>query len=131
MGQTLQIKKIPNEIASLGLGSEVLIYSRILLQDNEFIINVNRWNLSGAQFVSDTETEHQLEVDSVTNCGIYIDEKYLIFDLECQLDGEDEEFDVRLFKVYSLETMQLVRERHFVDDDATTLIRNEYHDGGI
>ena len=61
---------------------------------------------------------------------IYVDDKYLIIDFDYWVDCS------RLIKVFSLETMQLLRERNFKLNFYCIFAKrydiwNEYHDGGI
>ena len=112
-----------------GLKSDVVFICKKMIELDHMMVDVHRWNPSTAQFVRDTKTEHRLKVTAVEYLSlhksrIYVDEKYLILDLQL--------FSDRLFKVFSLETMQLVRERKFhFYRFGSHFIRKEYHDGGI
>ena len=112
------------------LGSHAVFISGMSMQLDDLMFHIHRWNPSTARFVRDTQTEHKLQVTSVDYLFsypcFYVDEKYLIVDFYIT------ECEVRLFQVYSLATMQLVRERQFIDDGAIDYsIRHEYHDGAI
>ena len=133
--QTLVTNKIYHGLfyPSFGLGSNVLFICETSKRLDHLLFHVHRWNPSAAQFVRDTETEDRpkvaLDDEQSRYSRIYVDEKYLIADFT--YFRED---NVRHIRVFSLETMQLVRERQFVDRHYkffTNHIRHEYHDGGI
>ena len=111
-----------------GLGSDVVFIYERYMQLEHLIFEVHRWNPTAARFVRDTETEHRLNLVDFrfTPSNLYVDEKYLIFDFTNIWPGK------RLIQVFSLETMQLVRERQFeYNISKLNFIRTEYHDGGI
>jgi len=119
----------PHYNAKFGLGSVVNFIGKppfLWQQPNDYKFEVHRWNASAARFVRDTETEDRLKVIDAYNAFmyIYVDDKYLILDFDIGVDNS------RLIKVFSLETMQLLRERKF-DFMLSKRIRKEYHDGGI
>ena len=107
-----------------GLGSDVVFICETSRLSNHLKFGVHRWSPSAARFVPDTETGDRLKVTFVDYLymRIYVDGKYLILDFNISADKS------RLFKVFSLETMQLVRERNFYDK---FVVRKEYHDGRI
>jgi len=111
-----------------GLRSDVIFICEQRQQSNDLKVDVHRWCASAARFVRDTETVDRLkviDVDRPFRC-IYVDDKYLIIDFDNRMDNS------RLIKVFSLETMQLLRERNFYRDlSGRNAIWNEYHDGGI
>ena len=111
----------------LALGSDVLVISEISKPLVHLMFHFYRWNPSAARFV----TEDRLTVDYLSaNSRIYVNEKYLIVDSSLWGAGQ-----VRLIQVFSLETMQLVRERQFADSQHDGVfkhsIRKEYHDGAM
>ena len=131
--QTLETNRNSFKI-KFSLGSDFLFICGESIQFEHFIhvYCVHRWNPSEAQFVRETETEGRLKVDFVHDSYmfIYVDDKYLVVDFIIRAEN------LRLVKVFSLETMQLVRERKFHDNNGENFlnlnfIRNEYHDGGI
>ena len=123
--QTLEPRRaIRSDIAELVLGSDFLVICVRSLLWGTFMFDVHRWNPSAARFVRVTEAKHKLKEDSVRLFPkIFVDEKYLIID--CTRDSDN---DPGFIKVFSLETMQLVRERQFVNHYD---IQREYHNGGI
>ena len=127
--QTLEPRRaIRSDIAELVLGSDFLVICVRSLLWGTFMFDVHRWNPSAARFVRDTDTEDRLKVAShvhrYTLRQIYVDDQFLIVDFA-------KNAIVRLIQVYSLETMQLVRERQFDDVVFKFSLKREYHDGGI
>ena len=123
--QTLGTNSFDYE-TKFSLGSDVIFI--VHCRWDHLYFGVQRWDPAAARFVRDPETEGRLNVQSEDtffryHCkGIYVDDKYLIVDSIIKAD------ETRLIKVFSLETMQLVRERKFYDH---LDIRKEYHDGAI
>ena len=117
-----------SDLKIFGLGSDVVFFSEKEMQYKHLMFHVHRWNPSAARFVRDTDTEDRLKVAShvhrYTLRQIYVDDQFLIVDFA-------KNAIVRLIQVYSLETMQLVRERQFDDVVFKFSLKREYHDGGI
>jgi len=128
----------------LGLGSDVLVFTTEFKEidlgfkeSGHLMIHVHRWNPSAAQFVSESETK--LEVGTF-DYQLYVHGKYLIFDFYFNVDIQfDMNMKIQLpinmdtknqILVYSLETMELVRERQFINLRMGA-IQKEYFDGGI
>ena len=112
-----------------GLDHRIVVISNTSMNPTNLMFEVHRWNLSAARFFRDPGTEHRLKVDDLSifpHVYLHVDEKYLIVDFPA--DNKPGKADRRI-KVLSLETMQLVIERQFVDYG--NRIRSEYHDGGI
>ena len=119
--QTIETENV--DFFEFALGSDILFIYTWPWPREHWMFQVHRWNPSTARFVRDTETEVRLKVNILSSLrDIYVDDKYVIFNFKI---GKDRR---RLVQVYSLETMQLVRERQF---DFLGTNWKEYHDGGI
>ena len=110
--------------ATFCLGLDVVFIYEKRMHEDHLEFGVHRWNASAARFFRDTETEERLKVTFVdfNDMSMYVDEKFLILDFYIWADYS------RLIQIFSLETMQLIRERKFGYNSG---IRAEYHDGGI
>ena len=104
--QTIETENV--DFFEFALGSDILFIYTWPWPREHWMFQVHRWNPSTARFVRDTETEVRLKVNILSSLrDIYVDDKYVIFNFKI---GKDRR---RLIQVYSLETMQLVRERQF------------------
>ena len=119
--QSFGISSSDDFAIEFALGLDIIVISGLSMQLGHLMVDVYRWDRSTGRFLIFGDRLNVTLVDNrFTLSRIYVDENYLIVDLS--LSG------LRLIKVFGLETIQLLRERQFEENQD---IRKEYHDHGI